>query len=225
MKKQQWKMLLAVVCMLAAGACYSCGGNEEIRQDSGSVLELQGEKLAEESAQKSGETDENLQQRETEALNTEEEKQNCHYVHICGEVVFPGVYEVEEGSRVFQAVEKAGGFTPEAAEEYLNLAEPTADGMKIIVPSLEEVRDLELYSSSVQEQANKAQGDLTVSVVNLNTATREQLMTLAGIGESRAEDIIRYREEKGKFRSIEEIKNIPGIKDAVFEKIKDKIGV
>lgn len=225
MKKQQWKMLLAVVCMLAAGACYSCGGNEEIRQDSGSVLELQGEKLAEESAQKSGETDENLQQRETEALNTEEKKQNCHYVHICGEVVFPGVYEVEEGSRVFQAVEKAGGFTPEAAEEYLNLAEPTADGMKIIVPSLEEVKDLELYSSSVQEQANKAQGDLTVSVVNLNTATREQLMTLAGIGESRAEDIIRYREEKGKFRSIEEIKNIPGIKDAVFEKIKDKIGV
>lgn len=144
------------------------------------------------------------------------------YVHICGEVMSPGVYQLEEGSRVFQAVEAAGGLTEAAAQEYLNLAGLVEDGMKIVVLSKEEAEESGLslgadpYSSADPAGSGK---------VNLNTAGKEELMTLNGIGESRAEDIIRYREEQGAFQTIEDIKKVPGIKEAAFAKIKDMISV
>lgn len=146
-------------------------------------------------------------------------------VHICGEVAEPGVYGLKEGSRIFQAVEAAGGFTPEAAADSLNLAAPVQDGMRVQVPSLEEAKALteeELLKLSGQTEPEQAQGAKTV---NLNTAGVDELTTLNGIGRSRAEDIVRYRTENGPFRTIEEIKNIPGIKDALFLKIKDSITV
>ncbi|MEG0215936.1 MAG: helix-hairpin-helix domain-containing protein, partial [Hungatella sp.] len=138
----------------------------------------------------------------------------CYYVHICGEVVSPGVYEIEAGSRVFQVVERAGGFTGEAANGYLNLAEMIRDGMKIAVPSVTELEKNAVYGESAGDEAKK---------VNLNTATKEELMTLKGVGEAKAEDILRYREDHGGFQSIEEIMEISGIKDAAFQKIKDDI--
>lgn len=134
------------------------------------------------------------------------------YVHICGEVVSPGVYELEEGSRVFQAVEQAGGLTEQAAADSLNMAESVRDGMKILVPNREEVKD---QFKKVGENHQ----------VNINTAGKEELMTLKGIGESKAQDIIRFRETRGSFQSIEEIKKISGIKEAAFQKIKDDITV
>ena len=140
-----------------------------------------------------------------------------HYVHICGEVNAPGVYRVLEGSRIFQAVEQAGGFTDDAASEYLNLAELTEDGMKIDVPSVEEVENGEF---PVSEDAASAGGK-----VNINKADEKELMTLTGIGESRAADIIRYREENGGFQTVEDIMKVPGIKEGAFEKIKDNISV
>lgn len=136
------------------------------------------------------------------------------YVHICGEVKNPGVYELPEGSRMFQVLEKAGGFTPEAAETSLNLAEPIADGMQIVVLSKEEA--LQAAETAEEEASGR---------VNINKASKEQLMTLPGIGESRAEDILRYREESGGFQKIEDIMKVSGIKDAAFQKIKDSITV
>lgn len=187
------KTVLIVICMLAAGICYSCsgeGGREEAFLET-AVLESSVFSEAE----------------------TETASPACCYVHICGEVKSPGVYEVLEGSRVFEVVELAGGYTESAAGDYLNMAETVKDGMKLIVPAKGEEA---LLQPSVGEYDKK---------VNLNTAAKEELMTLKGIGEARAADIISYREKHGEFRSVEEIMNIPGIKDAAFQKIKDDIVV
>ena len=195
MKKQYWKTCLAVLLLAAAGFIYSCSGDgisENIGED-------QTESLG------------------TSALTESEADTQApvyQYIHICGEVINPGVYQVEEGSRIFQAVELAGGFTEEAGAEALNLAELTEDGMKIDVPSKEEAQ------SGVTGVSGQTGGK-----VNINRAGPEELMTLTGIGESRAADIIRYREENGRFQSVEDIMKVPGIKEGAFEKIKDNISV
>ena len=144
-------------------------------------------------------------------------------VHVCGEVVHPGVYELSEGSRIFEAVEAAGGFTEAAAVDVLNLAAKLEDGLQIVVYSEEEAETLP--GTAGNPGLSGGAGDGPAGLVNLNTASREQLMTLKGIGESRAEDIIRYREESGGFRKIEDIMKVPGIKEAGFQKIKDRITV
>lgn len=145
------------------------------------------------------------------------------FVHINGAVWHPGVYELEEGSRIYQAVEAAGGFLPEADEGYLNLAALIADGMKITVLTKEEAQSAGAWEA---DEGGSGQQKETVSEkVNINTATKDQLMTLTGIGEVRAEDIIAYRQEHGPFRQIEDIMQVSGIKEAAFAKIKDDITV
>ena len=136
------------------------------------------------------------------------------YVHICGEVNNPGVYELAEGSRIFEAVEAAGGFTEEAAQASLNLAQVISDEEQIVILTQDEAAE---KARMEREQA--------AGIVNLNTASKEQLMTLTGIGESRAEDILRYRQESGGFQNIEEIMSVPGIKESAYLKIKDSITV
>lgn len=140
------------------------------------------------------------------------------YVDVCGEVVSPGVYELPADSRVYQAVEKAGGMTQKAAAAGINQAERLSDGQQIYVPSGEEAKN----QAAGQTDAGASSGD---GKVNLNTASKEDLMTLTGIGEVKAESIIKYREDKGSFHSIEDIKEIEGIKDGVFNKIKDQIKI
>lgn len=157
--------------------------------------------------------------------NEEEEIQDIIYisVYVCGAVQEEGVYELEEGSRIFEAIELAGGSTEEAMESYLNLAEVMTDGQKIYVPTILEVEQglvVESSSGSIGTSGNSDTGK-----VNINTATMEELMTLSGIGESKAEAIITYRETVGFFMETEEIQNITGIKEGVYEAIKDDITV
>ena len=144
-------------------------------------------------------------------------------VHVCGEVANPGIYELPAGSRIYEAVKAAGGFTENAAEESVNLASPIEDGVQIRIYSKEEAETL--AAGAAPFDGFEASGEGKEPVVNLNTATKEELMTLSGIGESRAEDIIRYREENGGFQNIEDIMKVSGIKDAAFQKIKDRITV
>lgn len=139
-------------------------------------------------------------------------------VHVCGCVNNPGVYRLDEKDRVFDAVEKAGGFSEDAREDFLNLAGTVEDGTKIYVPSKDEVA-----AGIVVLEEN--QNTSTNGLVNINTASKDELMTLNGVGESKAESIISYRKEHGGFKKIEDIMNIPGIKDALFSKIKEKITV
>ena len=143
---------------------------------------------------------------------------NNIYVHITGYVNAPGVYMLPEGSRVFEAIRQAGGLVPDASEEYLNLAAVLTDGQKIVVLSKEEAETAEAFMG----EAGMTGSDVG-KIVNINTADKESLMTLPGIGESRAESIITYREKNGRFLKIEDIMNVSGIKQAAFEKLKDYI--
>ncbi len=149
-------------------------------------------------------------------------------VYVCGAVVCPGVYTLPEGSRVYEAVAMAGGLLETAEPRALNQARLLSDGEQITVLTVEEVQSGEI---PVQENPGGNSGEggaLSVSAgkkVNLNTADEAELMTLSGIGESRAKAIIAYREENGRFQSIEEIMKIDGIKEKMFEKIKDSITV
>lgn len=158
------------------------------------------------------------------------------FVHICGQVKAPGVYELPKDSRIFEAVDAAGGFTEDAAADLLNLAEKIYDGMKLMVFSKEEAEALteeerlKLFGAGAGGiqgfgESRSSADRASAGLVNINTAPKEELMTLSGIGGSRAEDIIRYREESGGFKRIEDIMKVPGIKDAGFQKIKDSITV
>ena len=142
------------------------------------------------------------------------EQQTLIYVQVSGAVVCPGVYELPEGSRIFTAIEQAGGLTEEADVRLLNQAEPISDGQMIYIYAMGEDPPAQ-ETTDIQEDGK----------VNLNTATAEQLMTLPGIGQSKADLIISYREKQGAFKKIEDIMNIEGIKEGVFSKIKDHIKV
>ena len=249
---QAVKMAVILICMLAAGVCYSCDGRPD-GWESGELPVMNapgdaGTSQAEDAPEGNGETGDSdpygnaKESEETEIPVSEATTVSVCYVHICGEVVLPGVYEMEEGSRIFQVVERAGGFTERAAAQYLNMAQVVSDGMKIVVPDGESLDGAERYGLD-SEGGNHGAGSAGAGVimpegktaggstakekvkVNLNTATREELMTLKGIGEAKADDIIAYRESHGGFQKIEDIKKISGIKDAAFEKIKDDITV
>lgn len=135
------------------------------------------------------------------------------WVHVCGQVQCPGVVALSAGSRAWEAVEAAGGLTEEAQEEAVNLAALLQDGEKLYIPALGE---------PVPEAVKAASES---GLVNLNTADAERLQSLPGIGESRAADILSYRERNGGFKSVEEIMQVPGIKESIYEKIRDKITV
>lgn len=153
-------------------------------------------------------------------------------VHICGAVAHPGVYILEGESRVYQAIEKAGGFKEDADEDFLNQADFLSDGMKLYVPTKEQTREsgvLPKWQESAGSAGNAnnsggVKGEDT-SLININTAGEELLCTLPGIGQSKAKSIIAYREKNGPFKKIEDIMQVEGIKDGLFQKIKDGITV
>lgn len=152
-----------------------------------------------------------------------EEKEGSIWVYVCGEVASPGVYELQEGDRITHAIEAAGGLTEAAGQVYLNQAAHLTDGQRIYVPSREEEQTLK-EEGSPSDMADAGMGKDT-GIINLNTATKAELLSLSGIGESRAEAIIAYRETNGGFRKIEDLKKVDGIKEGIFQKIREQITV
>ncbi|MCM1542077.1 MAG: ComEA family DNA-binding protein [Blautia sp.] len=147
-----------------------------------------------------------------QAPQAEAEQQIC--VYVCGAVEAPGVVFLPAGSRAADALEAAGGFAPDAAEEAVNLAAKVSDGEKLYFPVQRE------YVIQAEQEKAAASG-----LVNINTADAAQLCTLPGIGESRAADIIAYREAHGNFAACEDIMRVSGIKESVYNKISGKITV
>ena len=141
-------------------------------------------------------------------------------VYVCGQVKYPGVYTLSEGSRVCDLFKRAGGLTDFAAAEYWNQARLLIDGEMIYVPTAEEAKDRE-WTEGVTSQNSTDDPDK----ININTASKEELMTLPGIGEAKADAILSYRKENGPFSTIEELKQVEGIKDGVFSKMKDYIEI
>ena len=151
------------------------------------------------------------------------------YVYVCGAVNEPGVYELPEGSRICDAISLAGGLTAEACVDVVNQAEPVTDGQMIRIPTKTEA---EAGLTGLNESS--ADGALTSTQVsagaddgrvNLNTAGTAELMTLPGIGEAKAASIVAYRESHGAFGTVEEIMNVEGIKEGVYNRIKEYIKV
>ena len=218
--KKYWKIAAAAVFLTAAGVVFWLSGEmggeplPAVSSETAGSAVLEGtvhEDVVHDGASFDGAVS------ETEAMDP------AFVVHVCGEVVNPGIYELPAGSRIYEAVKAAGGFTENAEEESVNLASPIEDGVQIRIYSKDEAETL--AAGAAPFDGFEASGEGKEPVVNLNTATKEELMTLSGIGESRAEDIIRYREENGGFQNIEDIMKVSGIKDAAFQKIKDRITV
>lgn len=159
------------------------------------------------------------------------------FVYVCGAVNTPGVYELEAGARLYEAIARAGGVREDGAEESINQAQAVSDGERLYIPTDEEVRQgLDAYLLSGSAGGAAAAGSQSAvpggpsgssagGKVNINTASREELKTLNGIGDTRAGSIIVYRESNGPFGSIEDLMKVEGIKEGVFNKLKDDITV
>ncbi len=183
----KWKMIMIIVCCVWMTT--GCRQQETVSLQTETATE---EDVTEDSSVKDGEQ---------------------IYVYVCGHVNQPGVYALDDGSRVCDALEKAGGVLEDARAEALDQAVCVTDGQTIYVPGMEDTQ--EAVQSSQESDG----------LVDINQAGEEELMTLPGIGQSKAAVIIQYREEHGDFQSIEELMNIPGIKQGVFDKIKNSIKV
>lgn len=151
---------------------------------------------------------------ETPQSQSTDEGPDMIYVYVCGAVVNPGVVELPEGSRADDALREAGGFAEDAAKEFVNLAAKVADGEMLYFPTITEAEEQKL----AEEEAAKG-------LVNINRADASQLMTLPGIGEAKARDIIAYREANGDFQTKEDLQKVPGIKENMYAKLCDKITI
>ena len=153
----------------------------------------------------------------------EDENNNTNIkVYITGEVKNQGVIELEEGARIADAIEKAGGKTEQANLKNVNLAYQLEDGQKIYIPNINDIE-----TEVIDDGASGIVGDTTAAqgIININKADENELQSLNGIGESLASSIVEYRKENGKFETIEDLKNVPGIGESKFENIKEYIKV
>lgn len=147
------------------------------------------------------------------------------YVYVCGAVNDPGVYELPGDSRVFQAIDLAGGFTEDAYRVGVNLADKVQDGQQLRILTQEEADGQEPAGLYPEQPPPEVSADMTGTKVNINQADCGELCELNGIGETKALAIIQYREENGPFATAQELKSVSGIGDKTYEKIKDDITV
>lgn len=156
-----------------------------------------------------------------ETSEKSEEQEEKIIIYITGEVINEGVYELKEGSRIANAIEAAGGTKETANLKNVNLAYELEDGEKIYIPNINEEAEeiIQDENTGIINEENKE------AIININKADTEELQELSGIGESTAKSIIKYREENGKFNTIEDIMNVPGIGESKFENIKEQIKV
>lgn len=226
MRRKIIKLIAVVLLIAVSGALYSCqnrpdGGGADIvleADDTGGVLtdgevdiksadnEAGGDskrgKLSEDNS-----TDKSIADNKHDS-DKESSSDGAVYVYVCGAVKNAGVYPLHSGDRIEAAILAAGGFSEDADTSALNLAELLCDGQKIDVPAVGET------IAAGEGTADKG------GLLDINRASASELMTLPGIGETKANQIIAYREANGPFESVEALKNVPGIKDGVFEPIK-----
>lgn len=251
------RRLRFVVCVSALLACtvFLCGctRREQLVLDSEGTVQTgepaveQADEATEESMQKNEAAEESMQADEAskESIQKDEEQTIC--VHVCGAVKKPAVYELPVGSRVYEAVAKAGGFTEDADESYVNQAQALADGVKLVIPTRQQTSKMEASGETeapigiveaeegvnVSEnggsgkfaEADGGQTSASDGKIDINTASEAELCGIPGIGATRAAAIVAYRQERGNFTSIEEIMNVSGIKEGTYAKIKDRIKV
>lgn len=182
----------------------------------------------------------------TEAMQQAERVSGKCYVYVCGEVAEPGVYVLESGDRIYEAVEMAGGMTADAGTCAVNLAQSVYDGLMVYIPDSEEAAEMAGSMTLAGDGVVSAGGSVTSEGgsagngkgtsggtassqedgrLNLNTASLAELMTLSGIGQTKAQAVVNYRDAHGGFSSVEEIMNVDGIKEGLYNRIRDQIKV
>ncbi len=217
MRKKTIKFTVVILFIVVSGILYSCqsipdGGVSEViseTHDTGRVLtdsevDIKSDDNETDIVQKAGDVN---------ADSKDDSDAGTVCVYVCGAVKKAGVYTLAAGARAEAAVKAAGGFAEIADTSALNLAEIVSDGQKIDVPAIGETSapdDADAHGISSEDGG----------LLDINKATVDELMTLPGIGESKAAKIIAYREANGPFASVEALKQVPGIKDGVFEPIK-----
>lgn len=196
---------LAIVMLISLTACGSKGILVETMEEEGTEAVF-------------GEISANAS--DSDAADTEDvvALEDTITVYVCGAVVQEGVYELPAGSRISDALLMAGGYDENALHGYVNLAERLEDGERIYFPDYQELEELGIVPISSTESSESG-------LVNINTADAETLKTLPGIGDAKAADIIAYREEHGAFSSIEDIKNVSGIGESIYNRISSGITV
>ena len=211
---------LAIVMLLSLTACGSKGILVETMEEEGTeaifgeisdeATNISEDSMANESANAS----------DSDAADTEDvvASEDTITVYVCGAVVQEGVYELPAGSRISDALLMAGGYDENALHGYVTLAEKLDDGERIYFPDYQELEELGIVPISSTESSESG-------LVNINTADAEMLKTLPGIGEAKAADIMAYREEHGAFSSIEDIKNVSGIGESIYNRISSGITV
>lgn len=164
----------------------------------------------------------------TSNIDERREENETIIIHITGAVRLPGIVKLEEGSRIEDAINKAGGLTEDADISKVNLAFVLEDGVKIKIPSNSDIGDLEediVNNGSGENILEDFENSSESTLLNINKATEQELQRLPGIGPSLASKIIKYRNEMGKFSNVEDIKNVNGIGENKFENIKNNISV
>lgn len=224
-KQKKWVMrLMAVFFAIVCGLAYHAGcsrASEEPLAGLETIAPLgAGADSQSQSSYESGTEDESQAFASQNGSGSSPQESVCEeiYVYVCGYVQSPGVYALGPGARIYEAIEAAGGMAEEADASYVNLAQVAEDQMQIYIPSLEETAS----GTFARDTAGTEGGQ---EKVDINTASADQLDALPGIGPSKAEDIINYREEHGGFSSVEELMDIPGIKSGIFDQIKDLVTV
>lgn len=159
---------------------------------------------------------------ESKNIEEKEDKKETVRVDVKGAVMKEGVYEIDEGSCVLDAIRLAGGLNDDADTSFINLSKQVVDQMMIVIPTLEEVQSGNGFVSEEHNIDNTIL-DSSSDLVSINHASLAELQTLPGIGEKKALDIISYREENGGFQSLEDLKNVKGIGDRTFENLKEYI--
>lgn len=228
-KQKKWVMrLMAVFFAIVCGLAYHAGcsrASEEPLAGLETIAPLgAGADSQSQSSYESGTEDESQAFASQNGSGSSPQESVCEeiYVYVCGCVQSPGVYALGPGARIYEAIEAAGGMAEEADASYVNLAQVAEDQMQIYIPSLEETASGTFARDTAGTDGGTEGGQ---EKVDINTASADQLDALPGIGPSKAEDIINYREEHGGFSSVEELMDIPGIKSGIFDQIKDLVTV
>lgn len=211
--KKQKTIIVVIVIIVIISICYYVYAKEEFNIEENDLETFEN----------------NNNNNQLEKQESETEKLEKIIVHIAGAVNKEGVIELEENSRISDAIEKAGGFREDADTANINLAYKIEDGMKIYIPikgeeKIQEKTEEEKSVSSTQDKSTKNEENKT-QIININTAKQEELETLPGIGSATAQKIIAYRKENGKFKTKEEIKNVSGIGEAKYNNIKEQIRI
>ncbi len=243
-------LIIAVIAILFLFIGYSKTNDKKIsdsdmeklfldREESEENNEL--EELNEKESDSKKEESNNIKEEKVSDIESEKEEKETSLgeekivVEIKGEVKKPNVYELKNGSRIYELIEEAGGPTNEADLSNINRALYLSDGQCIVIKNINDVESEEVnlneslnaeVTNSIPTNSSGDKGEKNESsVININTASKETLMTLNGIGESKAQAIIDYRDEIGGFKSVDDITNVSGIGEKTLEKIKDKISI